>query len=188
MHLAACARLSTCRGSHAAAHLWQVPLERLTSHLPCAPLPCVPLPLLTPPSTHITSAGAAGQRDAPGGGAAQRGGRGAAAGRDPEAAAAHLRAPSGQPHDHGAEPRGPGGLPQVGHAAAGCNICMWDCCGAGGRKARHCSAEPGGAGDFIVAALPPARRSLGREPVWVDLEAEPQINKDNPPDLKPVSY
>jgi hypothetical protein len=41
-------------------------------------------------------------------------------------------------------------------------------------------------------ALPPAQleaflRRLGREPTYVDLEAAPRIDKDNPPDLKHVA-
>ncbi len=31
------------------------------------------------------------------------------------------------------------------------------------------------------------RRAVGREPLWVDLEADPKIDRDNPPDLKAIS-
>ena len=31
---------------------------------------------------------------------------------------------------------------------------------------------------------PPICRGIGRQPIYVDLEADPKIDKDNPPDLK----
>ncbi|KXZ57037.1 hypothetical protein GPECTOR_1g98 [Gonium pectorale] len=37
------------------------------------------------------------------------------------------------------------------------------------------------------AALEAAIRCLGREPVFVDLEADPKIDRDNPPDLKELA-
>ncbi|KAL4428411.1 hypothetical protein ABPG75_002500 [Micractinium tetrahymenae] len=37
------------------------------------------------------------------------------------------------------------------------------------------------------AGLEAYLRAAGREPVWVDLEAEPVIDRDNPPDLKGVA-
>lgn len=35
--------------------------------------------------------------------------------------------------------------------------------------------------------LAAALRAVGREPLWVDLEADPKIDRDNPPDLKAIS-
>lgn len=37
---------------------------------------------------------------------------------------------------------------------------------------------------ILHACVPCCGRSFGKEPAWVDLEAEPKVDKDNPPDLK----
>ncbi len=39
----------------------------------------------------------------------------------------------------------------------------------------------------VRVGCPMLSRSIGKEPNWVDLEADPPIDKEHPPDLKPVA-